>query len=160
MDKLVQIVEYFWSNKAAAYRKIRTRSYLAELKTSLLNAFSPMRRSYRPKPNKPGLRPITITKPHMADRLVLAALAELLDIVFDLSPDSHGFRKRKGLTTFFKQVEGWGPLDRLIKADVVKCFDTIDHQLILSALQDQDHLGEEKRAFVNLISTFLTTKIR
>lgn len=160
MDKLVLIVEHLWSNNAA-YRQTRNRGELANLKSSLLKgtfSFSPMNRSYRPKPNKPGqTRPIT--KPHIADRLVLAALAALLDIILDnmFSPHSHGFRKRRGLPTFFKDMDNWDPMDLLIKADIVKCFDNIDHQLLLSALHD--HLGEANRPFVNLISNFIKTKI-
>lgn len=70
---------------------------------------------------------------------------------------SHGFRKGRGSITFFLQVSSWGPVDRLIKSDVVKCFDNIDHGLLISVLKS--YLGEENSSFCDLISAFLKTPI-
>lgn len=64
-----------------------------EIKEALLNStyqFSPMFRSWIPKPNKPGqMRPITQPE----DRIVMEAIAHPLNIVFEDLFLSHGFRK-------------------------------------------------------------------
>ena len=45
----------------------------------------------------------------------------------------------------------------LIKADVVKCFDRIDHELLLSFLREQ--LAPRSDGIVKLIEVFLKTPI-
>lgn len=70
-----------------------------------------------------------ITQPHEDDLIVMKALSlvlsEELDKVF--LTESNGFRPGRGVLTFFAQVREWGPVERLIKADVVGCFDHIKH---------------------------------
>ena len=92
-----------------------------------------MHRLWIPKPNTLGeLR--AITKPNKADILVMGALSHLLNIVFEdiFLPTLTGLCR--GPITFFLEVQSWGPVDRLIKSDVVKCFDNIDHGLLISVL--------------------------
>ncbi|KAK9081440.1 hypothetical protein Sjap_026632 [Stephania japonica] len=89
-----------------------------------------------PKPNKPGkMRPIT--QPHKEDFIVMDALSQLLNIVFEdiFLTQSHGFRKGRGPITFFAHVQSWGEVDRLIKADIVGCFDNIEHALLNSRVR-------------------------
>lgn len=111
--------------------------------------FSPMHRSFIPKPNKRfnKFRPITqliIFK----DRLVLDALERIpMDPIF--SKHSHGFRPRRGTISFIKAVREWPTLDRMIQCDIVKCFDRIDHELLLSFLRAK--LGS---GLVDLITAF------
>jgi len=47
---------------------------------------------------------------------------------------SHGFRVGRGTKTFFHEVMSWSPMDYLMKYDVVKCFDSIRHDLLLPLL--------------------------
>lgn len=49
-------------------------------------------------------------------------------------------------------------VDRLIKADIVGCFDNIDHALLNSTAQF--HIGQGNESFCRLIAAFLTTDIR
>jgi retron-type reverse transcriptase len=51
----------------------------------------------------------------------------------------------------------WPALDRFIQCDVVKCFDNIDHELLLSFLMKQ--LGHENKGLVDLIDSFLKSPI-
>lgn len=91
-----------------------------------------MYRSWIPKPNKPGqLRPIT--QPNKGDIIVMEALWHLLNVIFEdvFLHQSHGFRKGRGLFTFYLSVYSRGPVDRLIKSDIVKCFDNIDHGILI-----------------------------
>lgn len=160
LNKLVQIMDYLWEKKSI-YKRLTSEITLDEMKKTLLNStfqFSSMYRSWIPKPNKPGhLR--AITQPNKADIIVMDALSQLLKIVFDdlFVPQSHGFRKGRGPITFFLEFQSWGRVDRLKQSDVVKCFDNIDHGLLISALQSD--LGEENLAFLDLILRFLRTII-
>lgn len=51
-----------------------------------------------------------------------------------------------------------GQLDRLIKTDIVKCFDNTNHNKLISFLLSD--LGQENSAFCDLISNFLKTEIQ
>ena len=160
LPKLLDVIDYLWKEKAA-YQAILKEERLKDIKKALLNStfqFSSMYRSWIPKPNKPGkLRPIT--QPHREDRIVMEALLHVLDIVFEdiFITYSHGFRKGRGPITFFAHVERWGKVDRLIKADIVGCFDNIDHEILNQTIEQ--HIGEGNNAFCNLITSFLTTEI-
>lgn len=48
-------------------------------------------------------------------------------------------------------------LDRIIKSDVVGCFDNINHRLLIDAIQS--YLGKENLLFCDLILAFLQTPI-
>nr|KUM48159.1 18S ribosomal RNA intron 1 ORF [Picea glauca] len=118
--------------------------------------FSEMRRIYIPKPHKPGqLRPITT--PHTSDIIVMDALSEVLNMLLRdiFLPCSHGFRKKRSGETLFMDVLSWGPIDQFVVADIVKCFDNLEHKRLLMAVQsfiDDDGI-------VNLINSFLITDI-
>lgn len=94
----------------------------------------------------------------------MAVTAELNQILSDLFekeflPCSHGFRPNRGMPTFFAALSkcGCGKVDRLIKADLVMCFDLIDHDLLLSILRKK--VGEENIAIIKLVQSFLGFKI-
>lgn len=162
MDKLVKIVDYLWETKSV-YKELTPERELQEVKKALKNStfqFSSMYRSWIPKPNKPGkLRPITQPKKKGGYHRDGCALSHLLNLIFEeiFLPQSHGFRKGRGPITFFLEIQSWGPVDRLIKSDVVKCFDNIDHGLLISVLRS--YLGEGNPSFCDLISAFLQTPI-
>lgn len=157
-NKVVMITQYLYGVKTTKYMNLISEKKLEDLLSSLRNGsfrFSPMYRSWIPKPNKPGeTRPIT--QPHKKDIIVLDALSSLLNVVFEsiFLPKSHGFIRRRGPITFFTQM---GKLDKLIKADVAKCFDNIDHELLLGLLQA--HLGPENAPLFQLIEAFCKTDI-
>lgn len=117
-----------------------------------------MYRSWIPKPNKPG-QMRAITQPNKTEIIVMDALSHLLNIIFEdlFLSQSHGFRKGRGPITFFIQIRSWNRVDKLMKSDIVKSFDNIDHGLCFSILQS--HLGEENASFCDLISAFLKTQI-
>lgn len=118
--------------------------------------FSPMFRLFIPKPGKPGkMRPIT--QPYKDDILVMDAMAMVLNEVFEsiFLDCSHGFRKGRGIRTFFAQVESWGEVNFIMKADFVGCFDNINHDLLLSVLR----IYISDSAFIDLIARFLQADI-
>jgi retron-type reverse transcriptase len=132
------MIDYLWTMEPA-YKVNNPPKRLEEIKRALMSStfrFSSMYRSWIPKPNKPGkMRPIT--QPHKEDFIVMDALSQLLNIVFEdiFLTQSHGFRKGRGPITFFAHVQSWGEVDRLIKADIVGCFDNIDHALLNSRVR-------------------------
>jgi len=66
--------------------------------------------------------------------------------------------KGRGPITFFAHIDTWGRIDRFIKADIIGCFDNIDHSLLNGKIGLD--LGESNEDFCNLIAAFLKTSIR
>lgn len=73
------------------------------------------------------------------------------------SPFHTGLEKVGVRFLFFLEVQGWGQVDRLIKSDIVGCFDNIDHELLINIIQS--YLGKENQPFFDLILAFLKTPI-
>lgn len=159
-NKLVELVRIRWELRNDKKESTIDRE-LEALIIALNNRsfrFSPMYRSWIPKANKPGeLRPIT--QPNEKDIPVMDSISILLNLVYEnvFLDTSHGFRKGRGPITFFSDLHKWGQLDRLIKTDIVKCFDNINHDQLVSFLLSD--LGQENSAFCDLISDFLKTEI-
>lgn len=128
--KLLEMVRSIYEMHPYLYPYISRNSFQA-IKVQLLKRwylFRPMYRSFIPKPKKPEqLRPIT--QPAKEDPLVLGALARLLN---------------KGARSFLKEISRWTERDFVILLDVVKCFDRIPHQSLLSFLEHM--LGRESTA--------------
>lgn len=111
------------------------------------HSFSPMTRFDIPKRDG-SKRPVT--KPSEGDRLVLKALARILSYTLDssFSNASHGFRPKRSPTTLIQEVKALGqPVDSIIIADIVKCFDTLVHSTLLS--KTRELVGPGNEAFMS-----------
>ena len=98
--------------------------------------FTPARRVYIPKRDKDELRPLGVVSPR--DKVVQTAMLMVLESIFESSfvETSHGFRPGKGCHTTLKIVKhSFSNVNWVIEGDISKCYDTIDHSLLLNLLK-------------------------
>ena len=118
LRKWLCVIYYLWE-EFSTY-KVLDKS---QIKRSLIHSsfqFSSMYRSCIPKPHKPGrCDPL-----HSPISQIFLSWMRLLNIVFEdiFLTYSHGFRKGRGVKTFFAHLPKLGKVDRLIQADIVGCF--------------------------------------
>jgi retron-type reverse transcriptase len=79
-------------------------------------------------------------------RLILSAYYEP-----QFSGHSHGFRAERGCHTALREVKHWRGTTWFIEGDISHCFDTLDHQVLLSILQENIH----DEPFMKLIGELL-----
>jgi len=98
----------------------------------------PVRRRPIPKPGG-GVRNLGI--PCVRDRLVQQALKQVLEPIFErkFTKHSHGFRPGKGVATAC-QVADWAVAhgyEWVVDLDLKDFFDTVDHELLLDAVNEE-----------------------
>lgn len=123
---------------------------LVEISQSLKKesfTFKPSRRVQIPKANG-GLRPLTIASPR--DKIVQQGIKMILEAIFEplFTENSHGFRPNRSCHTALKEVRRTFPsVAWVIEGDIRKCFDTIDHKLLMNLIETKIL----DRRFTNLI---------
>lgn len=113
--------------------------------------FGRARRVQIPKPGG-GFRPLGIPNPR--DKIVQSAIHIILEAIYDskysptFSLHSHGFRRNHSCHTALQQLQrSWNGINWIVEGDISKCFDQIDHHILISLLKRR--ITDER--FLNLI---------
>jgi len=119
---------------------------IESLKDQTFN-FNPGRRIQIPKASG-GTRPLTIAPPR--DKIVQEVIRMILEVIYEpsFSKSSHGFRNGKSCHTALKTIHTkFGVASWYIEGDISKCFDSFDHDLLISFLRNK--IKDER--FIRLI---------
>ena len=119
---------------------------IESLKDQTFN-FNPGRRIQNPKASG-GTRPLTIAPPR--DKIVQEVIRMILEVIYEptFSNTSHGFISDKSCHTALKEIrKKFGVASWYIEGDISKCFDSFDHDLLISFLRNK--IKDER--FIRLI---------
>jgi group II intron reverse transcriptase/maturase len=107
------------------------RDLIKDLRNGTYHA-TPVRRVYIPKKNGKKLRPLGV--PSFRDKLLQDVVRMYLEAIYEPLFDncSHGFRPQRSCHSALAQIKKtFNGVPWIIEGDISKCFDTIDHEILL-----------------------------
>lgn len=116
-----------------------SREEFEKLSTSLKSEtfqFQPGRRVQIPKPGKKGTRPLTIAPPR--DKIIQEAMRMVLEAIYEpvFLSTSHGFRPNRSCHSAWQTIyHEFKAISWVIEGDISRCFDSIDHQKLMSCIE-------------------------
>lgn len=114
--------------------------------------WTPVRRSYVEKKNSKQKRPLGL--PTWSDKLLQEVIRLILEAYYEpqFSQYSHGFRPRRGCHTALREIyDHWTGTAWFIEGDIHACFDSLNHDVLLSKMGESIH----DNRFLRLISNLL-----
>jgi group II intron reverse transcriptase/maturase len=114
--------------------------------------WQPVRRVYIEKKRSKKLRPLGL--PSWSDKLLQEVIRLLLEAYFEptFSTHSHGFRPARGCHTALQEIyHNWVGTAWFIEGDIAQCYDTLDHTVLMSILDE--HIQDGR--FLHLLNELL-----
>ncbi len=114
--------------------------------------WTPTRRVYIEKKHSTKKRPVSV--PSWSDKLLQEVIRLLLEAYYEpqFSDCSHGFRPTRACHSALQEIDRcWLGTTWFIEGDIAACFDSLDHDLLLSTLAEHIHDGR----FLRLIGGLL-----
>ncbi len=143
---------------------------IIELSRSLMDeSWKPekARRVIIPKKKEGEFRPLTILAP--MDKIVASAMKIVLNVIFEKHQgldtlhesryflnSSHGFRPNRGCHSALDVTITWGLTPWFIKADIMKCYDTIDQKRLISILKE----SFDDQLFIDTLNKIFKTPVK
>jgi group II intron reverse transcriptase/maturase len=114
--------------------------------------WTPVRRVYIEKKHSTKKRPLGL--PTWSDKVLQEVVRLLLEAYYEpqFSLHSHGFRPGRGCHTALGEItKHWKGVKWFIEGDISQCFDSLDHQVLLSILRESFHDQRFLRLIANLL---------
>ena len=114
--------------------------------------WTPVRRVYIEKKHSTKKRPLGI--PTWSDKLLQEVIRMILEAYYEpqFSPSSHGFRPRRGCHTALVEIaDEWKGTVWFLEGDISRCFDSLDHQVLLAILREKIQDNRFLRLIENLL---------